>query len=681
MMLIKEHVFRSVFNCATLPMVLVQAEDTDFKIIAQNEQHQSLSGRQLEGLFLQPAFEQACPPDAPDPLLLHNSLKLVLSNQQAIQIPALTFKGYVSAIDGGEVFRLEIVPVPETEPASALLTWHPIDSQGIIPQPEQLMPAMETPLGEQLAETNEQIGIGNEELEAANEELVAVTDELLQTKDQLDQLNRKLDRMSNSESVSGSHLEIENQRDRLRRFLMQAPAGICVLDGTNFILELVNPAFRQLFPDRKLLGKPVLEAFPEIKEQQIWPILNNVFRTGKTFQGNEWLIPLSNAEGILEDRYFNFIYQARFDASGKTDGVLIFVYEVTDMVQIRLEVEENERRFRLLLNAIPQIAWTNTTDGAVNFYNEQWYSYTGIDFEQSQPQDLEAIVHPEDLAHHKTQFHSILTSEESGNYEIRERAANGEYRWYLIHMQPIKDEAEQVLLWIGTATDIHELKLLQQKKDDLINIASHELKTPMASLKASMQLLHKMKHNSSEKMQHLIDMAGRSTDKVSGLIKDLLDPEQLTEGGLPLKKVELNLFRLVEDCCTPAPENSVCSIVITGDRQLEVYADPERIEQVLTNMVTNAMKYAPQSESIQIQIAKIHEGAKVSVRDQGPGIPQDKIPFLFDRYYRADQSNQPGLGLGLYISAEIIEKHAGQIGAESKAGEGSTFWFTLPLAE
>lgn len=680
-MLIKEDVFRSVFNCATLPMVLVQAEDADFKIIAQNEQHLSLSGNNLEGLFLQTAFEQACLQDAQDPQLLSNSLKLVFSNQQAIQIPALNFKGYISATDGGDIFRLEIVPVPETEAALALLTWHPIDSQGIIPQPEQLMPTMETPLGEQLAETSEQIEIGNEELEAANEELVAVSDELLQTKAELDLLSRKLERISNPENENGNHLEIENQRDRLRRFLMQAPAGICVLDGAGFILELVNPAFRQLFPDRKLLGKSVLEAFPEIKEQQIWPILNNVFRTGKTFQGNEWLIPLSNAEGELEDRYFNFIYQARFDASGKTDGVLIFVYEVTDMVQIRLEVEENERRFRLLLNAIPQIAWTNATDGAVNFYNEQWYTYTGIDFEQSQPQDLEAVVHPEDLAHHKTQFQSILISEESGNYEIRERAANGEYRWYLIHMQPIKDEAEQVLLWIGTATDIHELKLLQQKKDDLINIASHELKTPMASLKASMQLLHKMKHNSSEKMQHLIDMAGRSTDKVSGLIKDLLDPEQLTEGGLPLKKVELNLFRLVEDCCIPAPENSNCSIVITGDQQLEVYADPERIEQVLINMVNNAMKYAPQSESIQIQVAQINEGAKVSVRDQGPGIPGDKIPFLFDRYYRADQSNQPGLGLGLYISAEIIEKHAGQIGAESKAGVGSTFWFTLPLAK
>lgn len=246
-------------------------------------------------------------------------------------------------------------------------------------------------------------------------------------------------------------------------------------------------------------------------------------------------------------------------------------------------------------------------------------------------------------------------------------------------MQPIMDETEHVLLWIGTATDIQELKLLQQKKDDLINIASHELKTPVASLKASMQLLHRMKHNASEKMQNLIDVAGRSADKVSGLITDLLDPGQLNDGGVPLRKTNVNLFALVEDCCQSNIKLESGRLEITGDKNIQVNADAKRIEQVLTNMMNNAIKYAPESKVIHVHIEKLQHLAKVSVADRGAGIAADKTAFLFDRYYRADQNKASGLGLGLYISAEIIRKHQGEIGVESKVAEGSTFWFTLPL--
>lgn len=675
MIFTKEQLFRSVFNCATLPMMLMEVRTFEFDIIAQNKFHKDICKKALEGLPVSLAFAKAFE-ENPDGLSgLLNTLNLVKTNKAAIQVPLLKFEGY-------EQFSLELVPIAEDRDAAidyVMLIWHPIPENDTIPNFDQVLPVMETPLGEQLAETNERMELGNEELEAANEELEAVADELVQTQEDLDELNRKLEQMSAAENGTGNRSEIERQRDRLRRFLMQAPAGICVLDGPDFILELVNPSFQQLFPERNLLGKTVLEGFPELKEQQIWSILQEVFQTGKTFQGNEWLIPLANADGIMEDRYFNFIYQARFDAEGKTDGLLVFVYEVTDMVQIRLEVEENERRFRLLLNAIPQIAWTNTVEGSINFYNEQWYAYTGIDFNEGLDLDLEMIVHPDDLESYQAQFHAILKREESGNFETRKKGADGEYRWYLIHMQPIKDEAEQVLLWIGTATDIQELKLLQQKKDDLINIASHELKTPVASLKASMQLLHRMKHSASEKMQNLIDVAGRSADKVSGLITDLLDPGQLNDGGVPLRKTTFNLFCLVEDCCQGNTKLEPGRLEVTGDRNIQVNADAKRIEQVLTNMMNNAIKYAPESKVIRVYIEKLQHLAKVSVADQGAGIAADKTAFLFDRYYRADHNKASGLGLGLYISAEIIRKHQGEIGVESKVAEGSTFWFTLPL--
>src|ERR1700754_3268319 len=134
-----------------------------------------------------------------------------------------------------------------------------------------------------------------------------------------------------SSELLAAQAEVERQRDRLKRFFLQAPAGICILDGPDFVFELVNPPYQQLFPNRELLGKPLLEALPELKDQPIPDILRDVYTSGITFEGKELLAPLARTiGGPVEDRYFNFIYQARQDANGEIDGILVFVIEVTD---------------------------------------------------------------------------------------------------------------------------------------------------------------------------------------------------------------------------------------------------------------------------------------------------------------------------------------------------------------
>lgn len=672
-----EKLFQSVFNYATLPMFVV---NTDFIIIAHNKQHKIISNtvdKDITGVNVGAAFESLTPAEALTLLLDH--LMLSKNSKEVIQLPAFRFAGLAAVNDITEnSWRIEIIPVlNHAQEVDYLLTiWHTDHTHA------EILPGTQTQLGEELAATGEQIEAGNEQLEAAVEEMEAINDELTQTQEKLNELSQELEEKENLDSDDHSDKKqvVESQRDRLKRFLMQAPAGICVLDGPEFVFELINPSFQELFPNRDLLGKTFVAALPEIKGQPMWEILQEVYATGETYQGSEMRIPLANEEtGNAEERYFNFIYQARFDSTGKIDGILLFVYEVTDMVLVRLEVEENEQRFRLLLNAIPQIAWTNTVEGEINFYNKQWYSYTGMDGEENQRMALRQMVHPDDLQNHMEKFKAILASEDSGHYETRLKDEDGGYKWYLIRMQPIKDDEGAVLLWIGTATDINDLKILQQQKDDFISIASHELKTPVASLKASMQLLDRMKHNSSEKMQSLIGLAGKSVDKVSGLIDNLLDSNRLAEGGLALNKTLFNLAELIKNCAVHVFIADQSQLIITGDKDLSVHADQERIEQVIINMLTNAVKYAPGSKGITINIEKITDTVKVSVTDKGPGIPAEKLPYLFDRYYRVEESRQPGLGLGLYICAEIIAKHEGKIGADSEVGVGSTFWFILPL--
>ncbi|MDB4925190.1 sensor histidine kinase KdpD, partial [Mucilaginibacter sp.] len=247
---------------------------------------------------------------------------------------------------------------------------------------------------------------------------------------------------------------------------------------------------------------------------------------------------------------------------------------------------------------------------------------------------------------------------------------------------PIKNEQGEMQLWVGTATDIEELRLLQQQKDDFISIASHELKTPLTSLKAALQLLNRMKENPSIKMLPMIVQANKSLDKVNVLVEDLLNASKLNEGQLHINPKSFILANVIIDSCQYIRTEGVYTIQTEGDMNVEVYADAVRIDQIVINFITNAIKYAPESKKIIIHIEKINGMAKVSVTDKGLGIPAEKQRFLFDRYYRVDNSGSQytGLGLGLYICAEIIKVHNGEIGVISEAGKGSTFWFTLPVA-
>lgn len=357
--------------------------------------------------------------------------------------------------------------------------------------------------------------------------------------------------------------------------------------------------------------------------------------------------------------------------------------ELEDRVATRTKaLAESETRFRNMMETIPQIAWTNTITGKVDYYNQRWYDYTGLSKAQIRVRDFISVIHADDLKEILNQFSVLRERIDGGEFQIRVKRKDGLYRWHLIRLMPVKDEDGMLLQWVGTATDIQELRILQQNKDDFISIASHELKTPITTLKASLQLLDRMKDNPSPTLPKLITQANKSLEKVYMLIEDLLNTSQANEGQLQIHPAKFNLLKIISECCDSLPSNSAFKINVQGDETLEVYADISRTEQIVINFVNNAMKYAPDSKEIDVSVKRKLGMAKVSVIDKGDGIPAQNLHFLFDRHYRINHggSEYTGLGLGLYICAEIVKKHAGTIGAESEVGVGSTFWFTLPLA-
>jgi PAS domain S-box-containing protein len=266
--------------------------------------------------------------------------------------------------------------------------------------------------------------------------------------------------------------------------------------------------------------------------------------------------------------------------------------------------------------------------------------------------------------------------------EIAVRRPGHELLYISVNAAPLIDDQEQVTGAIVTFMDVTNRRLVMQQKDDFISVASHELRTPVTTLKAAIQLLDRMQGNiKPETLAKLIDQANRSLNKLSDLVNSLLNSNRISQGRFPVHKTNFSITHLINDCCQHVRTAGNHDVILKGEPELQVSADEQLLDQVIVNIVNNAVKYAPGSEQIIIDVQKTGNFAKVSITDFGPGIPHDKAKHIFERYYQVERDGKQfsGLGLGLYICAEIIRKHGGEIGVNSEPGKGSTFWFTLPL--
>ncbi|HTB32557.1 MAG TPA: ATP-binding protein, partial [Bacteroidia bacterium] len=302
------------------------------------------------------------------------------------------------------------------------------------------------------------------------------------------------------------------------------------------------------------------------------------------------------------------------------------------------------------------------------------------------------IVHPDDRERVENKINESLTSINSGDFDIEYRiiACDGKTKWIKAKGKVYFSEQWIANRFVGTLLDVTAEKLLDEanlellnKKDEFISIASHELKTPITSLKGVLQILErKFPQNDETQVVHsFVKKAIKQVDKLVELIGDLLDVTKIQAGKLALRKTTFDLDELINECVEELQSSlQKYTLIIEGDKDVEIHADRNRLEQVIINLVSNAAKYSPGEDKIIINVTKIEEGVKIAVTDFGIGIAKNKIPLLFDRFYRVDENSQKyaGLGLGLYISSEIVKRHNGHINIESEQGKGSTFWFVIP---
>jgi len=231
--------------------------------------------------------------------------------------------------------------------------------------------------------------------------------------------------------------------------------------------------------------------------------------------------------------------------------------------------------------------------------------------------------------------------------------------------------------------DITEKKEIDRRKDDFLSIASHELKTPLTTIKGLIQLLQRMKPDgSSEKYNETLHKVSVYVDRLNILISDLLDTSKIQSGNIELHldpfEIDKTIRDTVDNLSVSAPNHT---ITLSGTTNATILGDELQISQVINNLISNAIKYSPGSDKVEVYINRVGNFVKVSVKDFGMGISSQDKSKVFDRFYRARdiQKKFPGLGIGLYISHEIIANHNGTLWVESEVGEGSTFSFTLPI--
>lgn len=513
--------------------------------------------------------------------------------------------------------------------------------------------------------------ISRNKIQSLNEELLAINEELSRSQELL---------------LMSNH-DLTTSENRLNKILSDLPAPVVVLTGPDQIISTTNQAlltFWQRTTD-EVLGRPMLEVFPELKNQVFPGLWKQVLETGASLQKREQKVIFKN-KLTGEDRivYVDYFYQPLTDLAGQITAVLATVLDVTEKVRSRNIIEEAEAKLRLAIDSSELGTWfidaeSRTLNASARlkeifgFYSDEDMSLQAA-FGQILPEYRDEVISGLDAA---------ITTGSSFDMEYSLKGfRDGDIRWVRSTGKLYSEDVFSKANFSGTVQDITQRKLEEQRKDDFLSIASHELKTPVTALKASLQLLNRYRDNMLHPMvPRLVDQSNASVLKITGLIDDLLNTTRTNEGQLHLNYRRFNVYEMLDACCSHIRIRDKHELILQGVKDLIIEADEARIDQVVINFVNNAVKYAPDQREIYLIVEDLGDRAKISVKDSGPGIPSDKIPHLFDRYYRADYSGvqYSGLGLGLYISAEIIRKHRGEIGVDSELGKGSTFWFTLPL--
>lgn len=509
----------------------------------------------------------------------------------------------------------------------------------------------------------------------------------------------EVERRDNERRASEAAAAIESERSLLDALLEAAPVGIVVANAAGKLVR-VNAENRRLWG-----AHPLSEKVDDYVEWKGW-WADGSARHGQQIKPEEWALAraLRGEEAprdIVQIETFGPAPVRRTilncgapvrNAEGEVMGSVIAQMDITDRVQSELAARENEAKFRNITNAMPQIVWSTLPDGFHDYYNQQWYDFTGVKVGSTDGEGWNNIFHPDDQLRAKARWIQSLGTGETYEIEYRLRHHSGEYRWVLGRALPLRNERQEIVRWMGTCTDIHERKMSQEallqsdrRKDEFLAMLSHELRNPLAPIATAADMLASGQLKEAD-VQRLSRVIGRQAVHMTSLIDDLLDVSRVTRGLVALATEPVNMADVVAEAV-----EQVRPLLMGREHHLQtqlalagatVLGEKKRLVQVLANLLGNAARYTPNGGQIKLRVSVSDDEVELTVCDNGIGMSAELVLRAFELFAQGERTadrSQGGLGIGLALVRSLVQLHGGKVTALSHgAGQGSEFKVVLP---
>lgn len=428
--------------------------------------------------------------------------------------------------------------------------------------------------------------------------------------------------------------------------------------------------------------------------------VTSYFYLGTTVVGTVILLSLA---GIVHNR----LEQRRLD----------LLRETQNRQRAEASGYESEAKFRVLADTMPQIVWSTRPDGYHDYFNARWYEYTGMPRPDEtggerdpkgngQGWNWSEYLHPEDMEPSKRVWSHSLATGDPYSVEYRFRSRDGTYRWFIGRALALRDDQGKIVRWFGTCTDIEDQKralgereaLLAAEraarsaaektvrmKDEFVATLSHELRTPLNAILGWTHILRR--DRTPENVDRAVEIIDRNARLQSQMVEDLLDTSRILSGKLRLELQRVDLLPVIDSAVAsvqPTAEAKGVRLIAVLGSGGPIQGDPGRIQQIIWNLLTNAIKFTPRGGRVEISHRKTGSHVEIVIRDTGQGIKPEFLPHVFERFRQEDASTtrkSGGLGLGLSIVKHLVEMHGGLVEAASAGvGQGATFTVRLPLA-
>jgi PAS domain S-box-containing protein len=562
---------------------------------------------------------------------------------------------------------------------------------------------------QETAAFNEELTAANEEITAANEELSAINEELIEAREEITVINRSLEETVEvrTKALQESEEETQALNEELTAINEELAAANEEYQATNEALlqtrdqmEKSGQLFRAIA--RNIPGSLVMVIGPDHRVLTLEGDLLDRLNYKSADHEGKHLADITSPdrysasqelyERVLAGEQFRIGRKGEVGAEYQVDFVplkneagdvyagLIIALDITDLKK----AEERSAKLAAIVESSDDAIISKTLDGIITSWNHAAERIFGYTEAEMIGQSILKLI-PEDRREEEPQIIArIKQGERVEHFETKRLTNEGQLVDFSLTISPIRDAEGNVTGVSKIARDISERKQDETRKNDFIGMVSHELKTPLTSLTALIQVLDKkLRDNEDAFVPSALGKANNQVKKMSGMINGFLNIARLESGKIQIEKQHFNLDELIAEIIDEA-RLTVSGHVFNFEpcAALPVDADREKIGSVISNLLSNAVKYSPKGKLITIRCEVNKGNAQVSVQDEGMGIKPHDLNKLFERYYRVSSNHTQhisGFGIGLYLSAEIIERQGGKIWAESESGVGSTFYFSLPL--